>query len=241
MPAEAASTVVTVRPARGRVQPQADEGERAPRAHAARAGHQLADRVAQPPALRAPLLRRPRPRTARAASLGLVVHDQPRERERRGRERDEVGARDRLARRARSPPGRPAASRTPARSPRSPTARSGSRRRASTSDDRGLRVGRQRPGIRRRGRRLRVRAGARPVRAPPVGGRGSMAAAYPGAERVNAIEAPEGASIMRRRVVGAARDATRPISPGNPITRSRATSESAVSRCRAPARGAFGP
>ena len=48
-----------------------------------------------------------------------------------------------------------------------------------------------------------------------VGGRGSMAAAYPGAERLNAIEAPGGASIYEEEglVAPARPSATGPISP----------------------------
>src|SRR5215210_5734556 len=69
---------------------------RAPGAHAARAAHELADRIAQAAAagaLVAALLDHER---LAQPGLDLVVDDQPRERERRRRQGDELGASERL-------------------------------------------------------------------------------------------------------------------------------------------------
>ena len=86
----------------GRVQAQADERERGPRARAARAGEQLADRVAQPPPARAPVAAGPLLHERLAdPRLDLLVHDQLGERERRGGQRGDLRARDR--RRGRAP------------------------------------------------------------------------------------------------------------------------------------------
>ena len=68
LPAEAASTVATVRPVAGACRRRRDEPERGPRAGAARAREQLADRVAQPAALGTAAAAPARRRTARGSS-----------------------------------------------------------------------------------------------------------------------------------------------------------------------------
>ncbi len=174
LPADAASTAVTVRPAGGGVQRAARRARArsrrpcsacsraarrrrsagAGRAGGAALGALLDERLAQP-------------------RLDLLVHDQLRERERRRRERDELGARDRLAaaggvREA----GEQRAVDAP-RAPRSPPPRSGSARRASRASDRqrvGIRRQRVRPGRRRR--RHGVRAGTGAGSGPGIGGSG---------------------------------------------------------------------
>ena len=102
LPAEAASTVVTVRPVGGRVQPQADERERASRRPCS-ACRSAARRRRSAAGARAGACRRRALLHERLADprLDLLVDDQLRERERRGRERGDLRARGSARGRAR--------------------------------------------------------------------------------------------------------------------------------------------
>ena len=79
---------------RGRLRAQRDEPERAPRAHAARAAQQLADGVAQAPALRPPAVRALLDERRAHPGLHLLVHDELGQREGGRRQRQQVARRE---------------------------------------------------------------------------------------------------------------------------------------------------